>query len=213
MPGAHKDEAVGSFVTRTSTDGTWAVPGRESLHFLILLPEAGPVFGDEYDFRAPTGEELTVPAGSYSEGFTDNRKLRVEWRQTLRRRPFVSPVVGVMGGGGQVVSAHIGFTVLQGKLERALGLRADVSPGVTGIGAGAGVIANLFGGAFALPGMELNMRALRSWSGEHAHRWSYGPEIAVNLLSLRFTVAALADTLGARVRDRRFVIGFGFGYL
>src|SRR5204863_3626294 len=135
--------------------------------------------------------------------FGDERPLSEYW----------VPVFGIAFGGGQRVSGHIGASFLIGRHHLALGPRADIQLGNGGIGGAVGIASVLCcRSTLPFPGVELNARYLRPWTVDDRRAPKSGPELAIDIASLRFTLAALGERVTTPASDRQFVVGVGFGY-
>ena len=212
MPGAEKFEPLGTYETRTDERGHWEVPGRTRLVFILPIPEA-PGFGDAYTFRAPDNETWTVASW---RRWTDGQRgasLRSTFEPLDRMETLLMPVLGLGFGEGQRASIHVGLAgvVLVGR--RAAGLRASVTPGLDGFAADGGIVVSPIASLPFLPAIELNGRWFRPWKTDNVVGAEYGPELALDVWMLRFTVSALARRVSAALNDRHFLFGAGFGFL
>jgi hypothetical protein len=123
------------------------------------------------------------------------------------------PVLGIAGGGGQVLSAHVGGAVLVGGDRATIGPRAEAQLGMVGAGGAVGLVMLPLRMTIPMFGFELNYRYLRPWQASDDHRAESGPELGFDLVSLRVTVTALSHRFSTPLDDRRYVVSVGYGYL
>lgn len=210
VPGRAKDGLVHDLTTTTDEHGRFTVRGRAALTFTILGIPEGPAYADEYRFRA-TGRPELIISPLEREPDRTAAEMRVAFDDRPPLSAYVVPVFGVTAGGSQGFSGHLGAAVLIGRHHRAAGPRVEVELGKRKLGGAVGLtFVHCCRSTLPFPAFELNGRYSRDVEGGHASE--SGPELAVNLLFLRFTVAALGESVAAPVRDRRFVFGVGYGY-
>ena len=209
-------EVADTVRTTTDDNGRFAVGGAARLHFVIFLPDGMPGYTDEYTFQAEGRPKLVFGRGRSREASSAEQKateMRVKFDDRVPIATYAVPVLGVTAGAGQGVSAHLGGALLIGRDHATAGPRSDVEIGIRGIGGSVGIAVVPVRATIPLFGLELNARYLRPWSIDPDHRAESGPEVGLDLLSLRFTASALSGRIGAALGERRFVFGFGFGYL
>jgi hypothetical protein len=214
--GWRRIEVADSVRTTTDDSGRFAIGGSTRLHFVIFLPDGMPGYGDEYTFQVEGRPKLVFGAGRRRESSSPEQKameMRVEFDDRIPITTYGVPVFGVTTGAGQGASAHLGGALLIGRDHATVGPRSDVEIGIRGIGGSVGIVVVPTRVTIPLFGLELNARYLRPWSVDADHRAESGPEVGLDFLSLRFTASALSGKIGAPLGERRFVFGFGFGYL
>jgi len=202
--------------TWTDSDGRWRVPGRTRPRFALLLPDAAPAHVDEYTFRAPGHPDLLVqfpPLRSPARPAPpDPTALRVDANEVPPISTPLLPVAGLAIGEGQHVAAHLGGMVTLGWRASAAGLRLAGSAGDRGYGGSAGPIFVICCAPFPLLAVELNARYLRPWTITDDRTPISGPELAIDVALLRFTLAAYGHEIATPAGDRRYVLGIGYGY-
>jgi len=91
-------------------------------------------------------------------------------------------------------------------------MRGDLAAGINAASAAVGIVVIPFRANLPILGAELNGRYLRPWSSDGNEPAEWGPELGLNLISLRFTVTALGAGPLTPFGQRRFVFGFGWGF-
>ena len=149
--------------TRTDSEGRWEVSGGIDLRFGI--PPGLPLQLDEYTFIAPDGSTLhrRPHLETWRPRDGTNATLRTDWDGIPPVSVSVLPACGVMGGGAQKVSVHLGALLLVGRRRFGLGLRVAAEAGVTGA-AGSVALVVPFSVADPVMGLELGARYLQPWS-------------------------------------------------
>jgi len=214
MPGYFKESLVRTSVIKTDSDGRWSVPGRTTLRFALPVPEM-PTFGDELSIHAAGMAPLHV---SLIFGHDTRRAeeeasaMRVTWDGRPPWSLVTLPSFGIAGGAGQKFAAHVGGMIIAGRAQLGTGVRGEIGAGINAASAAAGIVAIPFRPTMPILGIELNGRYMRPWSSDGGRRAEWGPEIGFNFASWRLTATALGPGVLAPLRDRRVVIGFGWGY-
>jgi hypothetical protein len=202
------------FTTRTDSDGRWRVPGRTRPTFAVLLPDAAPAHVDEFTFRAPGHPDLRVqfPPLRSPAPLPEPAALRVDASDLPPISTPLLPVVGVTVGEGQHVAAHVGGMFTIGRRALAAGLRLAGTAGDRGYGGSAGPVLVICCAAAPLLAVELNGRYLRPWAITDDRAPISGPELAIDLAVLRFTVGSYGHEIATPAGDRSYVLGIGYGY-
>jgi hypothetical protein len=212
MPGAFTESLAHTSVTKTDSDGRWSVPGGATLRFALPVPEM-PAVGDELTVQ-PTGMAVHrfFAFDRDARGKAEEpASLRVTWDGPPPRSVSTLPTFGVVAGAGQKAAIHVGGMILVGRDKVGVGARGELAAGINAASAATGIVVP-FRATTPIFGVELNGRYMRPWSSDNNRRAEWGPEIGVNIDSWRLTFTALGSGVLTPLDQRRFVVGFGWGY-
>jgi hypothetical protein len=203
-----------TYTTMTDRDGRWVVPGQAAIRAGIFAPDAVPLHVDEITFRAPGQLDLhaVFPPRPGRPESPEPSTMHVDESGPAPLSVVTLPAVGGMAGAGQKYSVHVGAMAVVSRGGPGAGARAAAEVGAAGLGGTAGVVIIPVDGTTPNVAVELNARYVTRWSPGADARAESGPEIGVDLLGYRLTLAWLASAIDTPASRRRFVFGFGFGH-
>jgi hypothetical protein len=214
MPGYFKGSLIHTSVTRTDADGRWSVPGRSTLRFALPVPE-NPAVGNELTVQAVGQDPLHIALDFHHESQTseeESASMRVTWDDQPPWSFITLPTFGITGGAGQKCAAHVGGMIVATRGKLGAGMRGELAAGINAASAAVGIVVIPFRANQPILGAELNGRYLRPWSSDGNGPAEWGPEVALTLTSLRFTITVLGAGALTPLDQRRVVVGFGWGF-